>query len=180
MSPSAADRATAVVLAALGAAMAVGGWTMDRLEVRRIHPASIPGLVPMLLGVALCVCAALLWRSAGAGARADAAAAPAPADAGDAASGRGPGAGAAADEGTSAVALAFAALWSGFYALGLVGTLPFVLATTLYVAGFVLFFEWRGHGRPRPARVAFALGFAVLVAGTVAVLFRYAFLVRLP
>ena len=176
MSPSAADRATAVVLAALGAAMAVGGWTMDRLEVRRIHPASIPGLVPMLLGVALCVCAALLWRSAGAGARADAAAA----DAGAAASGHGPGPGAAADEGTSAVALAFAALWSGFYALGLVGTLPFVLATTLYVAGFVLFFEWRGHGRPRPARVAFALGFAVLVAGTVAVLFRYAFLVRLP
>ena len=37
-----ADRIAAVVFLALGLAMLAGGWTMDRLEARRIHPASIP------------------------------------------------------------------------------------------------------------------------------------------
>ena len=43
-----ADRLTAIVLLVIGLALLVGGWTMDRLEVRQIHPASIPGLVPMI------------------------------------------------------------------------------------------------------------------------------------
>ncbi|CAN0603617.1 unnamed protein product, partial [Ectocarpus sp. 12 AP-2014] len=43
-----ADRLTAVVLCLLGLAMTWGGFEMDRLEIRRIHPASIPGLVPMI------------------------------------------------------------------------------------------------------------------------------------
>ena len=58
-SPS-ADRLTAVAFFALGAAMAWGGFVMDRLEIRHIHPASIPGLVPMVLGGALMICAVLL------------------------------------------------------------------------------------------------------------------------
>ena len=48
-----ADRVTAAVLFLLGAGLSWGGFTMDRLEVRQIHPGSIPGLVPMILGVAL-------------------------------------------------------------------------------------------------------------------------------
>ncbi|MBD3625750.1 MAG: hypothetical protein HUJ24_10345, partial [Rhodobacteraceae bacterium] len=40
----AADRVTAAVLFALGAGMSYGGYVMDRLEIRQIHPASIPGL----------------------------------------------------------------------------------------------------------------------------------------
>jgi putative tricarboxylic transport membrane protein len=33
---------------------------MDRLEIRQIHPASIPGLVPMMLAAALCCAYALV------------------------------------------------------------------------------------------------------------------------
>lgn len=58
-----ADRYTAVVLLALGLAMLAGGYTMDRLEIRHIHPASIPGLVPMILGALLSLCAVLLYLS---------------------------------------------------------------------------------------------------------------------
>ena len=48
-----ADLITAIVLLALGLAVFYFSWTMDRLEVRRISPATIPGLVPMILGAAL-------------------------------------------------------------------------------------------------------------------------------
>ena len=59
-----ADRVTAAVLFLLGAGLSWGGFTMDRLEVRLIHPGSIPGLVPMILGVALMGCAILLFAGA--------------------------------------------------------------------------------------------------------------------
>ena len=59
----AADRITAATLFALGAAMTWGGFVMDRLEIRQIHPASIPGLVPMILGAAMMLCATLLALS---------------------------------------------------------------------------------------------------------------------
>src|SRR6056297_2853194 len=55
-----ADRITAFVFFVLGAAMTWGGYVMDRLEIRQIHPASIPGLVPMFLGVALMLCRSAL------------------------------------------------------------------------------------------------------------------------
>lgn len=64
---SRADRITALILFVLGAAMLAGGYTMDRLEIRQIHPASIPGLVPMILGVLMMLCAGLLYRAAAAG-----------------------------------------------------------------------------------------------------------------
>ena len=51
-----ADLLTGVVLLALGLAMLYGGFAMDRLTIRQIHPASIPGLVPVGLGLALAVC----------------------------------------------------------------------------------------------------------------------------
>src|SRR5690606_27508065 len=39
-----ADLITAIVLVLLGLAVTYASWTMDRLEVRRIHPSTIPGL----------------------------------------------------------------------------------------------------------------------------------------
>ena len=155
-----ADRVTAVVFFALGAAMAWGGYTMDRLEIRQIHPASIPGLVPMILGGALMVCAALLFRGAGDEA------APAEEEAGP--------------EGSWSHLLT-AAGWSVFYALGLVGRMPFAVATAIYLAGFVGWFLWRDVRPERPARTALGVvAFAVLTAVSVSALFRYGFLVRLP
>ena len=44
------DLTVTVILLAIGIAQFVGGLTMDRLEMRRIHPARIPGLLPMILG----------------------------------------------------------------------------------------------------------------------------------
>lgn len=153
-----ADRVTAAVFFALGAAMAWGGHTMDRLEIRDIHPASIPGLVPMILGVALMACAALLFW----GARDRRAAGEAPAD------------GAWSH-------LLVAAGWSVFYALVLVGRVPFAAATAVYLAGFAGWFIWRDA---RPARLwPTALGiaaFSVAAAAAISALFRYGFLVRLP
>ena len=55
-----ADRITALVLVGLGVAMFWGGFVMDRLEVRQIHPASIPGLMPMGLGMLTVVCGVVL------------------------------------------------------------------------------------------------------------------------
>ena len=105
-----ADRITAVVFMSLGAAMAWGGFVMDRLEIRRIHPASIPGLVPMILGVALMLCAAFLYRAAR-------------------------DSDAPAEEGSWSDFVT-AAGWSAFYALALVGNMPFVVATAIYLLGF--------------------------------------------
>ncbi|MSU88852.1 hypothetical protein GE300_04345 [Rhodobacteraceae bacterium 2CG4] len=160
----AADRVTALVLFALGAAMSYGGFTMDRLEIRQIHPASIPGLVPMLLGATLMVCAALLALGARGAAR--------PARPSD---------GGAPGDGPSLANLAFTALWSGVYALALVGTLPFWAATALYVLVFAGWFLIPAAGGGARLRTALLLAlFAGGMAVGISALFRFGFLVRLP
>jgi xanthine/uracil permease len=153
-----ADRITAAALFALGIAMLWGGWTMDRLELRQIHPASIPGLVPMLLGAALAACAALLFAGARDDAEPD------------------------APEFVSWSSMGVALLLSLIYALILVGRLPFFWATALYIAAFVAYFTWRdAEGEVSRTRVAVtSVLFAVVVSGAVGALFRYGFLVRLP
>ncbi len=160
-----ADRVTAIVFFALGAAMTYGGFAMDRLEVRQIHPASIPGLVPMILGAALMICAGLLAWSARAKQR------PAP-DRPDGA-GHGPG---------SWENFAAVAVWSAVYALGLVGGMPFALATAIYICVFSAWFTWREResiaGRIRTLVLVGVFGCAM--AAAISALFRYGFLVRLP
>lgn len=148
-----ADRITAVVFMSLGAAMAWGGFVMDRLEIRRIHPASIPGLVPMILGVALMLCAAFLYRAAR-------------------------DSDAPAEEGSWSDFVT-AAGWSAFYALALVGNMPFVVATAIYLLGFTGWFLWREGGR-RPVTAIAVIAFSLTTAVAVSALFRYGFLVRLP
>ena len=68
------------------------------------------------------------------------------------------------------------------YAAGLVGRLPFWLATWLFVAAFVALFEWplatTGAGRLR--RLAIALIYGALVSAAVSLVFQRIFLVRLP
>jgi Tripartite tricarboxylate transporter TctB family len=153
-----ADRLTAVILFALGAAMLYGGYTMDRLEIRRIHPASIPGLVPMLLGAALAVCAAALFLSAR------------------------PQDDPAAPLSWRSIGIALALCL--VYALGLIGNVPFFWATAAFVGVFAGIFAWRdtdADARRGAARaMIFSAAFGLIVAGFVAALFRYGFLVRLP
>src|SRR5690606_41698176 len=55
-----ADLVAAAFFIALGALILYGSWTMPRLEVRRIHPMTVPGLVPGMLSFALIVCGVIL------------------------------------------------------------------------------------------------------------------------
>lgn len=141
--------------------MLYGGFVMDRLEIRQIHPASIPGLVPMILGAALMLCSLLLYVSS-----------------------RGK-----ADDAPEAVKnyswsdFLVAAGWSVVFALGLVGTIPFGVAVTIYIAGFILYFGWPPAGadnRQKVKLVGLSVVLAIATAVGVSALFRYGFLVRLP
>lgn len=170
-----ADKWTSLVLFALGLAMLVGGFTMDRLEIRHIHPASIPGLVPMILGASMMLCSALLfWSARQTADKAADKSAKADNDPSDANS-------------ASIANLGFATLYSVIYAIFLVGSMPFALATAIYIAAFYLHFTWtEGAGNAnaplgkRALHLVFGIGFAALSAYAIASLFQHGFLVRLP
>jgi putative tricarboxylic transport membrane protein len=156
----AADRVAATVFFALGASMAYGGYVMDRLEFRQIHPSSIPGLVPMILGVALMVCAALLALQAGKG---DDRLAQSP----------------DISWKDFFIALAFCCV----YAVAMVGHMPFDIATALFVTAFSGWFLWPPAGADLSTRMKIGAGvvlFGITVSAAISLLFRYAFLVRLP
>ena len=155
-----ADLITGVVLLALAAAVLYGGWSMDRLEIRRIHPASIPGLVPLGLGIALAIAAALLVIRAC----------------------RAPEASAEVTQDERGVRLAVTLALCLLYAGGLIGHVPYAIATGLLVFAFIAVFEWHEAGRAgrRVRSLATALIQAVLVAAIVSLAFEKLFLVRLP
>jgi putative tricarboxylic transport membrane protein len=155
-----ADLITGVVLLVLAAAVIYGGWTMDRLEIRRIHPASIPGLVPLGLGIALAIAAALLVIRAY----------------------RASEASAEVTQDERGVRLAVTLALCLLYAVGLIGQVPYAIATGLFVFAFIAVFEWQEAGRAgrRVRSLVTALIQAVLVAGAVSIAFEKLFLVRLP
>ena len=162
---SRADLITAVVLVVLGVAILYGSWTMPRLEARRIHPATIPGLVPGLLSIALIICGGLLGlRSIRT---------PSP---GGWASLR-----AALFSAETARALAVTALILVF-TLGLVGRMPFWAASAIFIFAFVMMFElWLTDAPHRlPVSLAWAAALAAIVSAAVFWVFQYQFLVRLP
>lgn len=157
-----ADFWVALALLALGIAALLGGWSMDRLEIRRIHPASIPGLVPMLLGAALIICSSLLlleairqkgYRLTRLGFEAD-----------------------------GFIRLGLCLILTLGYPLLLIGHMPYWLATSIFVFLFITFLEWQ-PARALPGHIR-ALGTAllqaVIVGVVVALLFEKFFLVRLP
>jgi len=163
-----ADFVTGLVLIALGIATLVESLRMPRFEHLNINPYTVPGLVPGGLGaIILILGAALFLRTARAGGWRLLERAP------DAAAWW-------ADPGARQLILS-AALCLG-YAGGLVGRLPFWLATFLFVAAFVVLFEWplAADRADRLRRVLFALVFAALVSAAVTWVFQHIFLVRLP
>lgn len=160
-----ADRMTAVIIFALGLAMLVGGYTMDRLSIRQIHPLSIPGLVPMILGSALCLCAIILMVQSRTEART-----------------------AVEEEADTRLAtgsfgrLALTVVLTFVYALLLVDRLPFFWATALFLAAFTLLFSWPDAtgNRERVLIVVKSVVFAGVISYGTVMLFTEAFLVRLP
>lgn len=158
-----ADFVTGIILVTLGVAVVVASLDMPRFAERNINPYTVPGLVPGMLGAVLTVLGAVLFgRAAGRGgwrirmARHE------------------------RDSGWGRLALALV-LTLG-YAAGLVGWLPFWLATALFVGGFVALFEWRmaQNRSARIRRIGFAVLYGALIAAVVTFVFQELFLVRLP
>ena len=160
-----ADLLASLFFIILSAAMLYGSWTMDRLANRRINPMTVPGLVPGLLSLALLICAIVLvvrsvrtpavggWRDLGVAVTSEAAR-------------------------RAGMVLVLALI----YTLGLVGLVPFWLATGIFVLAFILVFEvWLATPR-RTLRqsLPWAIGLAVATAAIVTFVFERAFLVRLP
>ena len=160
-----ADLVAGLFFIVLAAATFFGAWTMDRLEVRRINPLTVPGLVPGLLAIALMICGLILalrslrtaapngWQDLGA-----AIISPAASRAG--------------------VVL----LLTLIYTLVLVGWLPFWPATGIFVFAFITVFEaWLATPRRSLIQtLPWALGLAVVTAAVVTLVFERLFLVRLP
>jgi len=165
-----ADLVTGAALFALSVGITYGAWSMDRLEARNIHPLSAPGLLPGILGLALALCSVLLIVKALRG-RGMAAIQVAPDEGGIA----------PANPGAS-FRLVSAALICLVYSLGLIGRIPYWLATALFVTFFVAFFEWESGATPRQRAVnlAWALFLGLAAAFAVSYVFRELFLVRLP
>ena len=161
-----ADFVTALALIALAVGALVESLHMPRYEDLSVNPYTVPGIVPGLLSAGLLVLATILlvrsiarggWRLSTGGARAWLVCAP-------------------------ANRLYLSLVLTLGYAAGLVGRLPFWLATGLFVFFFIVLFEWQG-GLPAPSRVialGVALGEAVLVTVAVTLVFQEVFLVRLP
>ncbi len=160
-----ADLLTAVVLVILGLLVFYLSWTMPRLEARHVHPATIPGLVPMLLGAALTVCGAFLglgaWRI------------------------RAPNGWRALGlvlltrQAMRVVAVLALAL---VYTLVLVGWLPFWAASMLFVFSFIFLFEvvLTRELTHVLRSVLWGLTVAIVAGAGIAYVFERIFLVRLP
>lgn len=160
-----ADLLASIFFIVLAAVTLYGSWTMDRLEARRIQPFTVPGLVPGLLSAALLVCGVVLairslrlsapggWTDLGAAIMSGAA-------------GR----------------VAMVLLLCLVYTLGLIGLVPFWLATGLFVFAFILVFEtWLAEPRRSLLQsLPWALGLAIATSAIVTLVFERAFLVRLP
>ena len=154
-----ADLVTAIVLLALGLGAVAESWRMPRFADVNAEPWSAPGVVPGMLGAALAVMALILLMRSLAARRA-------PAEGGP-------------DEGgwgRVAAAVGICVVYAG----GLVGRMPFWLATFVFVFGFVALFEMTEPGaRWRRVGVG-ALAVAAATSVVVPFVFQTVFLVRLP
>jgi hypothetical protein len=157
-----ADFWSGIVLSAFGFIFAVESWRMPRLEERGIDPMTAPGIVPGLLGAALCVLGLVLALRKPSEER--------PHIGLETIVGTGPG----------PINLAIALTLNIVYAIGMVGRLPFWLATALYLVIFMSIFGLR-PGEPGAVKRA-ALILAIAAAATLGIvyLFETLFYVRLP
>lgn len=152
-----ADLITAAVLLVLGLTVVVLALRMPTFVEQSGTGLTAPGIVPGFYGVLLAILAVLL--AARTLRRAEVAA---------------PAAG--NDNGRLALAAGLAILYGG----GLIGRLPFWLATALFVFAFVAAFEWPLGPAGRPRRLIEAAAIALGAGWGVTLLFQDLFLVRLP
>lgn len=164
-----ADFVTSLFLVAFGTGMLWGSLAMPRFEKRSIDPLSVPGIVPGFLAIVILILAVLLLvRSIRQG--------------GYRLARRAPDAGASVGLLSPANLRMLATLGLGLvYAVGLVGMMPFWLATVIFVSAFIMIFEWP---LVAPARrwlmVATAILQGAAIAAAVTLIFQELFLVTLP
>lgn len=164
--PPRVDLWTAAVFFAIAIAILYASWLMPTYREQAGQLYTAPGLVPAFYGTIIAILS--LWlgaRSIGRGALRP-----------------GPRAPRAKREGYSNTRLALASALCLVYAVGLLGRLPFWLATAIFVFVFVLLFEWeRGQAWAlRARRVAIAAALGLGTGWAVLFVFRDIFLVRLP
>ncbi|SHH18100.1 tripartite tricarboxylate transporter TctB family protein [Cognatishimia maritima] len=168
MTNHALDRISGLVLCGLGLFVVFGAWSMPRFEAQGASIYQAPGLTPALLGAALALCGALLaFRKA----RAD----------GKSHSYWDAIAGTPQNRKRALAALALTLS----YGAVLFGNVPFLLATFLFVFGFVITFEhWLRPEERAPRHIGKTIGIASLLGISTAFLCQYLFqtlfLVQLP
>ena len=151
---------------AFGLAVFVQSWRMDRLENLHINKYEVPGLVPGMLGAGIVLLGIVLaLRSIRRGAlRPEGASPPRP-----------PGE-------RRYVAIVLGAMLA--YPVVLVGHgIPFWLATLVFVAAFIFFFDrerQQGLGRGNAKQALLALAYGAATSAIVTFVFQEIFYVRLP
>jgi putative tricarboxylic transport membrane protein len=164
--PPRVDLWTAAVFFAVAIAILYASWLMPTYRQQAGQLYTAPGLVPSFYGTIIALLS--LWlgaRSIGRGALK-----------------RGIKAPRTKREGYSDARLLLATVLCLVYAIGLIGRLPFWLATAIFVFLFVLLFEWeRGQvWTLRARRIAIAAALGLGTGWAVLYVFRDIFLVRLP
>ncbi len=144
--------------AGLGLLIMAASWRMERFESMGAELYTMPGFVPGMFGIVLLLLGiALLLRSWRRSIRQTSA---------------------APDEPLINRRIALMLALSLGYAIGLIGRVPFWLATAVFVAGFVACFAPREQTPTRRLVVSLLAG--VLTSAVVSFTFQQIFLVRLP
>ncbi len=163
-----ADFVTGIALICLSLYVIIESWRMPRLEHLKVHPLSVPGIVPAFIGMVLLLFGTVLViRSIRR---------------------RGHRIGFSYEgfrrmlSKPSNQRLLLTAVLGIGYAGFLIGTLPYWLATGLFIFVFIILFEWeRGMSvaRQRKRLISAAL-IAILSSAAITVVFERLFLVALP
>ncbi|MFW6138614.1 MAG: tripartite tricarboxylate transporter TctB family protein [Spirochaetota bacterium] len=163
-----ADFVTSIVLIAFAIGVIWMSIEMPRLEHRNINPWSIPGLVPGILGVIILVLGiTLLIRSI---------------------KQKGHLIGITKNKTgnwfrkPSTIRTGLTLLLTLGYAWGLIGRLPYPVATFMFVTSFIIIFEYnrKESSKKKIKRVLIAVATGAFSSAVVSVVFYYVFLVRLP
>ncbi|HSB71150.1 MAG TPA: tripartite tricarboxylate transporter TctB family protein [Candidatus Methylomirabilis sp.] len=163
-----ADFLTGIALILLSVYVVFESWRMPRLEHLKVHPLSVPGIVPAFLGSVVFLFAVILVvRSVLTGGHR---------------LGLSTGVARRALSHPGNQRLVLTAILSIGYAGFLVGSIPYWLATGMFVLAFVAIFEWRpGMRRREYFRLGLVAGvLAVVTSALVTWVFQSLFLVTLP
>jgi hypothetical protein len=163
--PPRVDLWTAAAFLALGLAIVVLAWGMPRYEEQKGEIYTAPGLVPGIYGLVICTLS--VWLAVRSLRRGALAASPRSE---------------AAPAGTSNFRLALAAALGLIYCAGLIGRMPFWLATALFVFAFISLFEWQAgeSWRRRASRLGTAALQGLITGVAVVLVFSKVFYVRMP